>query len=120
MSPGDMFGCAGGHGWSGRRFEMCGLAGVAAVDGSPLPPEFDSVLERMARMVAHRGPDDTVIERDGAVGLAFTRLSLVDPAGGRQPLLSSDGSAVLIANGEVYNHLELRSALPPDTRWRTR
>ena len=69
--------------------------------------------------VAHRGPDETVVRRDGPVGLAFTRLSLVDPEGGGQPLESADGSAVLIANGEVYNHRALAATLPPDVRLRT-
>lgn len=86
---------------------MCGLAGVARVDGRPLSGEFDTVLAGMARALAHRGPDDDRLVRDGAVGLAFTRLSLVDPERGGQPLVSEDGSVVLIANGEIYNHREL-------------
>jgi asparagine synthase (glutamine-hydrolysing) len=98
---------------------MCGLAGLARLDGRPLPPEADVTLDRMARAVAHRGPDDTVIRRDGPVGLAFTRLSLVDPEGGGQPLVSADGRAVLIANGEIYNHRALRAGLPAGSQFRT-
>lgn len=92
---------------------MCGLAGVAhfgdhrddAVDGP--------ALREMAARVAHRGPDAAEIRTDGPVGLAFARLSLVAPVGGGQPLVSADGSLVLIANGEVYNHRELAATLPP-------
>jgi asparagine synthase (glutamine-hydrolysing) len=98
---------------------MCGLAGLAQLDGRPLPVEADLTLNRMARAVAHRGPDDTVIRRDGPVGLAFTRLSLVDPEGGGQPLVSGDGQTVLIANGEIYNHRALRAGLPAGTRFHT-
>ncbi len=98
---------------------MCGLAGLARLHGAPLEESADAVLAGMARAVAHRGPDETVVRRDGPVGLAFTRLSLVDPEGGGQPLESADGSAVLIANGEVYNHRALAATLPPDVRLRT-
>lgn len=98
---------------------MCGLAGLARLHGAPLEESADAVLTGMARSVAHRGPDETVVRRDGPVGLAFTRLSLVDPEGGGQPLESADGSAVLIANGEVYNHRALAATLPPDVRLRT-
>jgi asparagine synthase (glutamine-hydrolysing) len=99
---------------------MCGLACVASVGGNPLPAEANEILTRMARMLAHRGPDETEFLRPGPVGMAFTRLSLVDPAGGGQPLHSDDGAVVLIANGEVYNHRELAASLRPGTRMRTR
>ncbi|MET7478614.1 asparagine synthase (glutamine-hydrolyzing) [Streptomyces sp. NPDC005648] len=98
---------------------MCGIACVARLDGRELGPETDSVLHEMAEILDHRGPDDRELMRDGPVGMAFTRLSLVDPAGGGQPLVSDDGSLVLIANGEVYNHRELAAALPSGVRLRT-
>src|SRR5262245_58344282 len=91
---------------------MCGLAVLARLGGAPLDPDADAVLVRMADAIAHRGPDDRELLRDGAVGLAFNRLSLVDPEGGAQPLASADGSLVLIANGEVYNHRELAGGEP--------
>lgn len=91
---------------------MCGLGGLARIDGRHLDAGADVVLETMARTLAHRGPDAEELLRDGAVGLAFTRLSLVDPAGGGQPLTSADGSIVLIANGEIYNHRALAARLP--------
>jgi asparagine synthase (glutamine-hydrolysing) len=98
---------------------MCGLAGIARLDGGVLGAEADALLDAMARVVAHRGPDDRELLRDGPVGLAFTRLSLVDPDGGAQPLVSEDGSLVLIANGEIYNHRELAAGLTAGWRPRT-
>lgn len=98
---------------------MCGLAGVARLDGQNLGPEADALLSELAEILHHRGPDDRELLRRGPVGLAFTRLSLVDPADGSQPLVSDDGNLVLIANGEVYNHKELAAALPSDVKLRT-
>ncbi|MEV8509751.1 asparagine synthase (glutamine-hydrolyzing) [Actinoplanes sp. NPDC051475] len=98
---------------------MCGLGGVAQLDGADLSPAADRTLANMAMALAHRGPDDEELLRAGPVGLAFTRLSLVDPAGGGQPLYSEDGTVVLIANGEVYNHRELEAGLASGTRMRT-
>jgi asparagine synthase (glutamine-hydrolysing) len=91
---------------------MCGISGVVRIDGQQLGAGTRLLLDRMADSLAHRGPDDRELLLDGPVGMAFTRLSLVDPAGGRQPLVSDDGSLVLIANGEVYNHRELAAKLP--------
>ncbi|MEW2592252.1 asparagine synthase (glutamine-hydrolyzing) [Micromonospora aurantiaca] len=98
---------------------MCGIAGIARLDGGLLDESTDQLLNGLAEILAHRGPDDTELLRDGPVGLAFTRLSLVDPEGGGQPLSSDDGSLVLIANGEVYNHEELVRSLPGNPRMRT-
>ncbi|WP_406731362.1 asparagine synthase (glutamine-hydrolyzing) [Streptomyces sp. NBC_01794] len=93
---------------------MCGLAGVARFGGQDLGPEADGLLNRLADVLHHRGPDDREVLRRGPVGLAFTRLSLVDPEDGSQPLVSDDGDLVLIANGEIYNHKELAATLPSD------
>ncbi|MEV4330988.1 asparagine synthase (glutamine-hydrolyzing) [Streptomyces sp. NPDC049597] len=98
---------------------MCGLAGTARWGGGELPAAADSLLRRMTRTIAHRGPDETEFFRSGPVGLGFVRLSLVDPEGGGQPLSTEDGSLVLIANGEIYNHRELAAGLPAGTRLRT-
>ncbi|MFI1365722.1 asparagine synthase (glutamine-hydrolyzing) [Streptomyces griseochromogenes] len=91
---------------------MCGIAGIARIDGNDLSQEADSLLAAFAHTLAHRGPDDRRILREGPVGMAFNRLSLVDPDNGAQPLVSADGKVVLIANGEVYNHRELAAGLP--------
>ncbi|MBB5792937.1 asparagine synthase (glutamine-hydrolyzing) [Streptomyces caelestis] len=98
---------------------MCGLAAVARLDGQNLGPEADVLLKDLADILRHRGPDEQEMLRNGPVGLAFTRLSLVDPTGGSQPLVSDDGNLVLIANGEVYNHKELAARLPSDVKLKT-
>lgn len=98
---------------------MCGIAGTARIDGQDLGPEADALLELLADTLHHRGPDERDCLRSGPVGLAFTRLSLVDPEDGSQPLVSDDGNLVLIANGEVYNHRELAAQLPAGTRLST-
>ncbi|MGK5627874.1 asparagine synthase (glutamine-hydrolyzing) [Streptomyces sp. URMC 123] len=98
---------------------MCGLAGIARLDGTAVDAGTERLLGRMAAVLAHRGPDDEQVLSSGEVGLAFRRLAIVDPAGGRQPLVSPDGSVVLVVNGEIYNHRELARTLPPDRRPRT-
>ncbi|OJF12825.1 asparagine synthase (glutamine-hydrolyzing) [Couchioplanes caeruleus] len=98
---------------------MCGIGAVARIDGGHLDAGVDGLLERLAQVLAHRGPDERELLREGPVGLAFTRLSLTDPDGGSQPLTLDDGSLTLIANGEVYNHRELAASLPTGTRMRT-
>ena len=87
---------------------MCGIAGFILPDGAwPDPAE----LERMGGALAHRGPDDRGIHIAGPVGLAQTRLSIIGLATGHQPLVSEDGRLALVANGEVYNYLELNAEL---------
>ena len=85
---------------------MCGIAGILT-NGRNEP----SVVARMTDAVAHRGPDDSGIwtDQDAGIGLGHRRLAVVDlsPAG-HQPMLSADGRFVLIFNGEIYNHRELR------------
>ncbi|MCQ1575871.1 asparagine synthase (glutamine-hydrolyzing) [Streptomyces parvus] len=98
---------------------MCGIAGIARIDGNALPEEAGGLLEALACTLAHRGPDDRRLLLDGPVGMAFNRLSLVNPEDGAQPLVSADGNIVLIVNGEVYNHRELAAGLPSGTRLST-
>ncbi|WP_416484750.1 asparagine synthase (glutamine-hydrolyzing) [Streptomyces sp. CL12] len=98
---------------------MCGIAGIARLGSRTLGAGTDAVLDRLADILDHRGPDEREILRDDAVGLVFTRLALVNPEDGSQPLVSDDGSLVLVANGEVYNHRELAAALPGGARMRT-
>jgi asparagine synthase (glutamine-hydrolysing) len=88
---------------------MCGIAGVLAGPQAS-PPDFDE-LRRMIAMLAHRGPDGHGLYRDDRVGLAHARLSIVDLAGGAQPLANGDGSLWISFNGEVFNHVELRRHL---------
>src|SRR5215217_4131959 len=87
---------------------MCGIAGLARRDAGGISAEM---LRRMAGALAHRGPDGSGVHVSDRVGLAHTRLSVVDLAGGAQPLANEDGQVVVTYNGEVYNHVELRREL---------
>jgi len=69
------------------------------------------VLDRMCRSIAHRGPDDQGIWLEGAVGLGVRRLSIIDVAGGHQPIHNQDESEWIVFNGEIYNFPQLRERL---------
>ena len=88
---------------------MCGIVGYS--DLRRQRPAEREVLARMSGMLVHRGPDSEGYFVEGSVGLGFRRLSIVDPAGGDQPMHNEDGSLVLLCNGEIYNHQELRREL---------
>ena len=87
---------------------MCGLAGILSFAEEPLAP---GELESMIRPLHHRGPDDTQVFAQGGVGLAHARLSIIDIAGGRQPVHNEDESIWTVFNGEIFNYLELRQEL---------
>lgn len=90
---------------------MCGLTGF--VDPRVLAPaQAARLVENMAERLAHRGPDGSGVWTEGAVALGHRRLSILElgPAGD-QPMLSSCERFVLVFNGEIYNHLELRGEL---------
>ena len=84
---------------------MCGIAGLALRPGHAPDP---AVLEAMTRALAHRGPDGQGRHVSGSVGLAHTRLAIVDLAGGDQPFFA--GPAAMVAVGEIYNDPELRAS----------
>jgi asparagine synthase (glutamine-hydrolysing) len=86
---------------------MCGIAGIRLRND----PVSESQLRALAETLRHRGPDDIGIYMDGPLGLVQSRLSIIDIEHGHQPLFSDDGSLCLIANGEIYNHIELRAEL---------
>lgn len=88
---------------------MCGLTGI-------FHPEHAGgidadLLRRMTTAIAHRGPDGDGFHIEPGVGLGHRRLSIVDVAGGSQPMFNEDGSVVIVFNGEVYNFPELRPEL---------
>jgi asparagine synthase (glutamine-hydrolysing) len=88
---------------------MCGIAGILNYrDGTPVEP---LELKRMAETMVHRGPDDEGCYVSGPVGLAHRRLSIIDVKAGHQPMFNEDGSVVIVFNGEIYNHQELRRNL---------
>ena len=88
---------------------MCGIVGAVWNDGGP--PLDEAALLAMADRIAHRGPDDSGTYRDGHAALGFRRLSIVDLAGGHQPLANEDGSIWTVFNGEIYNFPALRRRL---------
>jgi asparagine synthase (glutamine-hydrolysing) len=97
---------------------MCGIGGFIRLDGKHISSDTDQeILRRMARQMAHRGPDDEQIYTHKNVGLCFRRLAIVDINGGQQPLFNEDRSVVMICNGEIYNHKTLRQSLCPNTRF---
>ncbi len=87
---------------------MCGIHGIVQLDGRPVERQW---LTAMGNATAHRGPDDEGMHIDGAVGIGMRRLSIIDLAGGHQPLSNGDGTLWLVCNGEIYNFRELRSEL---------
>jgi asparagine synthase (glutamine-hydrolysing) len=87
---------------------MCGIYGIIQFDEMPASAE---TLRAMGRLTVHRGPDDEGIHVDGPCGIGMRRLSIIDVAGGRQPLQSPDGLLWLVCNGEIYNYRQLRSEL---------
>jgi len=88
---------------------MCGFTGFALHDPRERPD--GELLRAMARTLAHRGPDDGRELVEAPFAAAFRRLSIIDLAGGFQPLVSADGGLIVLGNGEIYNFRELRERL---------
>jgi len=88
---------------------MCGIAGQFNFEG--YKPVARETIVRMARSIAHRGPDDEGFFVAGPVGLGFRRLSIIDLAGGHQPMSDAEKTIWVIFNGEIYNYRELRAEL---------
>jgi asparagine synthase (glutamine-hydrolysing) len=87
---------------------MCGICGLAHLDGRPIEP---ALLEEMNDTLLHRGPDSGGTHVEGNVGIAARRLSIIDLETGDQPLSNEDGSVTVVQNGEIYNFHELRDRL---------
>ncbi len=96
---------------------MCGI--VCAFDVKESTEVLRPQLLEMSKKVRHRGPDWSGIYSDAKAILAHERLAIVDPASGKQPLLSPDGKIILAANGEIYNHRELRKQFEGSYAFRT-
>jgi asparagine synthase (glutamine-hydrolysing) len=91
---------------------MCGIAGVMTKDGRP--PDA-TLLDHFETALGHRGPDGAGRHVEGGVGLVHTRLAIIDLETGAQPLYAGnedEGRSALIANGEIYNYVELRRDMP--------
>ncbi len=88
---------------------MCGIAGFAAT--SALGPDERHRAQMMRDVLVHRGPDGAGLWADEHAALAHRRLSIVDLAGGHQPLSNETGAIWVTFNGEIYNHAEVRTEL---------
>jgi asparagine synthase (glutamine-hydrolysing) len=84
---------------------MCGIAGVVGITPNP------EVLVRMGQAIAHRGPNEASETVLDDAGFAFRRLSIIDIAGGQQPIWNEHHDVAILLNGEIYNHLQLRAGL---------
>ena len=97
---------------------MCGIAGFIDADrldsGAAAPVRLEAEFARTHRMcevIRHRGPDDEGIHVEPGLGLGMRRLSIIDLAGGRQPIRNETGTIWVVFNGEIYNYRELRAEL---------
>src|SRR5437667_11231588 len=98
---------------------MCGICGQFNFVGDE-PVDLE-LIRRMAFSIAHRGPDDEGYFVSGPIGLGFRRLSIIDLAGGHQPMADAEETVWVIFNGEIYNFKELRAELETrGHRFRTR
>lgn len=89
-------------------FDVCGITGIV---NSGSRPADRGILERMNGAIAHRGPDDDGFYLNESAGLGMRRLSIIDVAGGHQPIHNADKSKWIVFNGEIYNYQELREDL---------
>jgi asparagine synthase (glutamine-hydrolysing) len=87
---------------------MCAIAGLLNLDGSEADPKL---IERMIALVRHRGPDAAATHVEGNMGFGHARLSIIDLAGGAQPMSTADRSLTITFNGEIFNYKELREDL---------
>ncbi len=87
---------------------MCGIVGIANTNSRAASRE---TLERMNRCIVHRGPDEDGFFLRENIGLAMRRLSIIDLAGGQQPIFSEDKTKAIVFNGEIYNFQELKADL---------
>ncbi|MEO8679557.1 MAG: asparagine synthase (glutamine-hydrolyzing), partial [Vicinamibacterales bacterium] len=88
---------------------MCGIVGIVERDLER--PVLREDLQKMVRTLVHRGPDEEGSVVFGGVGLGMRRLAIVDLATGQQPILNEGGNVKIVANGEIYNFLELQHEL---------
>jgi asparagine synthase (glutamine-hydrolysing) len=88
---------------------MCGICGQ--YNFKSLAPASRETVVNMTRSISHRGPDDEGFHFSGALGLGFRRLSIIDLAGGHQPMSDEDETVWVVFNGEIYNFPELKAEL---------
>lgn len=99
---------------------MCGFAGFIDRGNQHPLPSRQAILQNMGGRMAARGPDEESYVLNANLSLVFRRLSIVDLETGTQPIWNEDRTCCVVANGEIYNHLELRQALRQPHQFRTR
>lgn len=87
---------------------MCGIAGIFRNNGRPVS---EAELGPLADALTHRGPDGKGMYACGSLGIAMTRLAIIDVTGGQQPIFNEDRTLAIVCNGEIYNHPTLRARL---------
>ena len=88
---------------------MCGIAGIFAYAGAPIEPDM---IQAMIATLGHRGPDEQGTWIDGNIGLASSRLAIIDLAGSHQPMHDKQAGGHLAFNGEIFNYREVRATTP--------
>jgi asparagine synthase (glutamine-hydrolysing) len=88
---------------------VCGIAGIVSANLVPLPEQ--PIADAMCKLIQHRGPDDQGIFSNASAQIGMRRLSIIDLAGGHQPIHNEDKTVWIVFNGEIYNFRELRSDL---------
>lgn len=90
---------------------MCGFAGCLTDRTKADNAAYDQTIHEMTKMIVHRGPDDDGYFADDNITMGFRRLSIIDLAGGHQPLSYDNERYWMTFNGEIYNYVELREQL---------
>ncbi|MDR1602376.1 MAG: asparagine synthase B [Tannerella sp.] len=98
---------------------MCGITAIFNISKEESLDDLRTQALRMSKRIRHRGPDWSGIYTGDKAILVHERLSIVDPASGKQPLFSPDGKIILCVNGEIYNHLEIRERMKGKYDFRT-
>src|SRR5947207_12406877 len=88
---------------------MCGIAGF--IDAQCSYDDAVQLIDRMCRVIRHRGPDDQGVWAGDGVALGMRRLAIIDLTSGNQPIFNEDQSVLIVFNGEIYNYRELRHVL---------
>ena len=86
---------------------MCGIAGFTHSAGTPAP----SIIRQAIESIRHRGPNQSGVFESTNVSLGAVRLKIIDLQGGDQPIILEGGDLIIVFNGEIYNHVELRREL---------
>ena len=90
---------------------MCGIVGFISKEKDAPVSEREILLDRMCKIITHRGPDEQGLAVQGRAALGMRRLSIIDLKCGQQPIYTEDGNLFIVFNGEIYNYLELKKEL---------